>query len=167
MPERPAPLHPKVMVGFGSAVVVLAAVGAIAIRTAANTDQAAERRAASYGRRVELQHLHSIVQTAENARGRYLVTGMPRFDTSYAAAVRALDSERARVAATFAGDSASTQGLRETDRLLAARMALLDGSLRLRRDSGLEPAAAVVRTGQGAALMDTLRRHIEAMADTE
>jgi PAS domain S-box-containing protein len=128
-------------------------------------DAAAERRHAhDLVSRVEA--LHSDLKDAETGQRGYLLTG----DDAY---LEPFHSTRDGVLSRLADlrqrtrTGASRQQLDALDPLIRARVAELSDGLALRRQQDLPAAQALVSTGQGRRLMDSVRTGIGAYAAIE
>ena len=102
------------------------------------------------------QDLFSTVQDAELRQRNYLLTGDEQHVSSFRAALASETSARERLGGLTLDNASQQARLAELDRLIQTRLALLDSSMVLRRQ-GVQAGAEVVRTGQGARVMDEIR----------
>ena len=83
------------------------------------------------------------------------------------AAARADQSIRQTLRQLTAGNAAQQARLDTIDRLVEAKFSELQKTMALRRQSGMEAALAVVRTGEGKRIMDECRALLSAMEEED
>jgi CheY-like chemotaxis protein/CHASE3 domain sensor protein len=112
--------------------------------------------------REELERLLSSVKDAETGQRGFLLTGDEGYLAPYSAA-------RAEVPAEFAllrsmiRDTEQLKRLAEAENLINQKLAELDETIELRRNTGMIAALEVVRSDRGRAAMDQIRDFIAEM----
>ncbi len=157
----------KVAAGFALSFVVLVGVGIVAyqsITALAKTSYAATRT------HVILEHLTevlSLLKDAETGERGYVITGDETFLEPYRNAVTALPTTLDALRDLIADTPSQVRRFAEVEPLLASKMAELKQVNDLRRSVGLEPAVAVVKSGEGKRAMDEVRRILGQMEHEE
>jgi PAS domain S-box-containing protein len=109
----------------------------------------------------------SNLRDAETGQRGYLLTGDERYlepyARSHAVVARSIDRLRSFVSPDVAGG----QRLSAVANAALAKLAELEQTIKLRRDSGLDAALAVVKTDRGQAYMNQVRAAIGAMTAEE
>jgi signal transduction histidine kinase/CheY-like chemotaxis protein/GAF domain-containing protein len=152
----------RVWLGVGGSMALVLLLGLLALGTT--------RRAMDLGDHIG--NLHSVVgaaealraevERAESAQRGYLLTGDRRFLAASRGAERQAREHRDSLAAYLSGGEQS-ELLKELDDLLETRFAWIHRVNEAFERRGREAAAALVRSGIGAAAMDTLRTHLTTM----
>ncbi|MBB3996779.1 response regulator [Aureimonas pseudogalii] len=117
--------------------------------TAANTSVIAES-----------ERLLSIMASLESSTRGYVLVGTPEFLDPFRHSQAGLDAQFARMSDPWKGAGADPDRLVRLRSLVAQESAFESEVVRLRETVGFEPAAALVRTGQGKAIMDRIRAEI-------
>lgn len=113
------------------------------------------------------QMLFSSIQDADARQRGYLLTGEQQYADRYRelAAAERTSMEHLRM---LTRDSAMQQSrLAELDRVIDARLAVLDRGISVRRGQGIQAAIEVVRAGEGAHLMTEIRTLVAAVEADE
>ena len=110
---------------------------------------------------VELQETFSTVRSAESAQRGYILTGEMPYRAPYDAAIGAVERHRARLRAVADGSPA----IGRIDGLIERKMAELDSVLTIHAVEGREAALAVVASGAGRLLMDSLQAAVTEAVD--
>ena len=111
--------------------------------------------------------LLSTLKDAETGQRGYLLTGQERYLEPYQSALGKMASAQADLRRSTADNPAQQERLKETDRLIAAKLDELRRTIQLRRDGNLAAALAQVSTGRGKATMDQLRSVMQQAEETE
>ncbi|QDV35323.1 hybrid sensor histidine kinase/response regulator [Tautonia plasticadhaerens] len=152
--------------GFAATAGVLALNAAVAV---ANLRQiAANNRRVVQGVETlrQLNETLSSAKDAETGQRGYILTGEEPYLEPYRAGVAAIDGHL-RVLRASLGNPGQGERLAALESLLGQRLAVLDRTVRLRREEGFEPAAEVVRAGRGKSLMDDIRLVVAEMEEHE
>jgi PAS domain S-box-containing protein len=113
------------------------------------------------------ERLFSGIEDADARQRGYLLTGEQQFLDRYREMLSAKHAALEQLR-TLTGDNLAQQTrLRELDRLIDARLALLERGISARRDQGLEAAIAVVRSGESSRLTSGIRTVLAAMETEE
>jgi PAS domain S-box-containing protein len=113
------------------------------------------------------EELLSAIEAAEGQQRDYLLTGEERQLAPYRAAVAETAAAGQRLRQLTADNVAQQTRLLELDRLINARLALLERSREVRRQQGPRAAIDIVRTDAGTSLMDRIRTTLESMKSEE
>ncbi len=171
---KTARVHPHVftairlrrIVVLGSAVVVN-----LMLSWVLYSDFEREREAEVWVKRTyqvltEIRQLTSALEDAEANQRAYLLTGDTRYQGALESAVVTVGS-CSRVLHRLAADNRAQLLLNELDRLSAARIVKLRQSMAIRAADGLEAAAYVIATGEGARSMENCRAVLERVENRE
>jgi methyl-accepting chemotaxis protein len=104
--------------------------------------------------------LTSLVVDAETAARQYVITGNDSALEEYAAANRELPKALDDVTKLTSDNDTQQARLRDAAQIMRARLEVLQRTIDLRRDQGLEAAAALVSSNQGIELMQRLRARL-------
>ncbi|HTW64524.1 MAG TPA: CHASE3 domain-containing protein [Bryobacteraceae bacterium] len=113
------------------------------------------------------EELFGTIQDAEGRQRNFLLTGDAKYPELYRTA---LSSEQAawRQLAYLTNDNPLQRArLQKLDRLIEARLALLERTIAVRREQGVQGAIEIVRGGQGSGLMDQIRATLDQMKAEE
>lgn len=113
--------------------------------------------------RQELQMVFSLLQDAETGQRGYIITGQPRFLEPYEHAVEVLSSEAPRLRAAYADDPQQAQNVRVLEQLIREKLSVTADALEAYAAGGREAGLATVASGEGKAVMDRIRSHIDRM----
>jgi PAS domain S-box-containing protein len=102
------------------------------------------------------ERLLSTIQDAEGRQQGYLLTGDEGYLERYREVVSAEQAAKADMRALTWDNAAQQARLMELDRLVNARLVLLERGISARRDEGIQAAIGVVRRGEGPHLMSEI-----------
>jgi two-component system sensor histidine kinase/response regulator len=150
-------------IGFGLALIVVAGMVIVSMRSSAQAHRAARDVARTHEVISRLEQVLAQVEAAETAQRAYVITGLRAYvDESNAA--------RPRIAAALATlerlVAESPEQRARLDRLRAgvdAKLRIVDHQVFLRDREGFEAARAFTVTGAGKAAMDRVRSVVEEM----
>lgn len=108
--------------------------------------------------RAGLERVFSLLQDAETGQRGYLLTGQDRFLAPYTTAEHHLYPELTKLAAQMSGGSYQHARILDLDAVAHRKMEELSATIRLYRQGRHDAALAIVRTGDGLALMEKARR---------
>jgi signal transduction histidine kinase/CheY-like chemotaxis protein/HPt (histidine-containing phosphotransfer) domain-containing protein len=157
----------RVWLAVGASMVLVMLLGLLAASTT--------KRVAELGAYIDALHsavggaeaLRAEVEHAESAYRAFLLTADRRFLSASRQAEAQARRHRDSLVELLSA-SGEQQGLiRELDQLLEARFAWMHRVIEIFEQRGAEAAMAAVRSGSGAAAMDTLRTHLRAMTDRQ
>ena len=109
-------------------------------------------------------HLLDLLKDAETGQRGYVITGDPSFLAPYDAALAELPDAVRRLK-TVAGDAEERATLNDIAQVSHLKLDELATTVRLRREGGFGPAAAIVANGGGKQHMDRLRALIGDRVD--
>ncbi len=153
------------LLGIGFAVLIL--VAGIAIYLMREAHESARLIAQTLEQQRVLSTVLLNLRRAESAQRGYLLTRntdyLENYQETRRLAIEALDE-----LGHAGGEAAmSEERLAEADRLLKAKMAELDETLRLANQGEYEKAVALLRTNEGRKLMDDLRLLLEEASEAK
>ncbi|MET0257680.1 MAG: response regulator [Methylobacterium sp.] len=108
----------------------------------------------------EAERLLSMMASLESSTRGYVLVGTPEFLDPFRQSQAGLDAQFARMSAPWQAAGADPDRLARLRALVTEEDAFESEVVRLRETQGFEPAAALVRTGQGKAIMDRIRAEI-------
>ncbi len=113
------------------------------------------------------EQLFSSIQDADARQRGYLLTGEQQYADRYRELAAAERTSMQRLRMLTRDGAAQQSRLAELDRVIDARLAVLDRGIAVRRDQGIQAAIEVVRAGEGAHLMTEIRRLVAAVEADE
>src|SRR5580692_1564347 len=157
----------KLQLAFGSAVLVLLVVGAIALRTAAVADESDLWVRHTHEVLENIADLLSTMQNLEsNARG-FILTGRESYLETYRASVVHSQAQVTLVRNLTLDNPAQQRQIAILENLAAQKIQLAERIIAVRRAEGLEPAVAATLSGGGQQIMDAYREVIREMQAEE
>ncbi|QNM97537.1 methyl-accepting chemotaxis protein [Chitinimonas koreensis] len=153
----------KIALGYVLALAALAAIGVTAHRSLSGLLDAAHWKDHTYAVLGDLGKIGGLLKDAETGQRGYLLTGEPAYLAPYEQSVLQLDGTLAALRSRIADNAAQQRRLEALQQAVAGKLAELQQTVALRRDRGLEPALAVVKSDRGKQDMDTIRRLIGEM----
>ncbi len=154
-----------VVVGLTSGSVL--ALGALLAAEADRTSEEARWLAHSYEAQAGLEGLAVAVGEAEAGQRGYLLTGDPAYLVPYRDAADRAAGHLARLRELTASDPGQQDRLRELDRLISDRLAVMAETIDAYDARGQQEAVARVRTDRGRTLMDAIRGRLGEMRAAE
>ncbi len=147
----------KINIGFAAAFAIVVLIGVVSYR--AMTRSLANARAVSATHEVlaSLQRAHSLLLDAESAQRGYIVTGDPDYLVRFESAHRHIAAELQRLRELRLADAPETARLARLGTLTALRMGMIRHGIAVRDTAGEDAAVALLRSGRGRAVMDTIR----------
>jgi len=153
----------KLAFGFGLALVVVAAIVLVSMRSSAQSERAAADVAHTHEVISTLQQILALVEAAETAQRAYVITGVPAYATESDAArplIAAATTNLARLVADSPAQRARVEQLRLA---IDAKLRIIAAMIVTRTSSGFESARAMSLTGAGKAAMDHVAAIIRTM----
>ena len=155
------------LVGFGLALVTLAAVGVAqykAIQMLSETDQWVARTNAAM---VQLEGTYAGLQRAEAGARGYVSTGREEYLAQYQSGISSMGEHLAAVRNLAVDNPVQRQNLHNLEPLLSRKVEMMRDLINLRRSQGFEAAGQELGKGEGLRLMNETRSFIDAMAAHE
>ena len=153
----------KITIGLLGGLVVLAAVGTLALLAARRGAEELRGAIAIGATRAELHRLITRLDQGEAATRGFVITGDSSYLTSYRSAVDGIDADLDRTERRLGADPRQAARLRAVRPLIAAKLELFKQVIALRQTSGLAPAAALVRTNRAKRYMEVIRDSVLAI----
>ena len=163
---RLSALH-KITAAIATAVLVLL-VGFVAVVALEASRRASAQALSTHQLRKQLDGVLLHLHDAETGQRGFLITGDAAYLAPYDAARNALIQDTAQLR-SLAGQAVPAERIDTLSRLIAARLAELDSTIRVRRDIGFDAAASIVSSDRGRQLMESSRsiiRDMESRAET-
>jgi signal transduction histidine kinase len=112
-----------------------------------------------------LDELFSTVQDGETGQRGYVLTGEERYLAPFAKAKSLVWDQLRALQATASQRDASEKQLAELQAEVGLKMAEMERTIALRRDSGFEAALDIVRTNRGQNYMDRIRALVTTLKE--
>lgn len=157
-------LRLKVNLGFALALVILCIVGGMAFWSTEHFARAARERKHNYDLRIQLSDLLGNLRDAEVGQKGYLLTGKKEYLEPFVAGSTAVARNLSGLRELTLQDQLEQPQLRRLEPLIQAKLAELSRTTALRREGRLPAALAIVESGLGQQLTDSIRQEIAAMS---
>lgn len=158
---------PLLPLAFGVSVGLLIAVGIVSYRSIDSLLRADQRVEQSREALYTLEQLLSELKDAETGQRGYIITGDESFLVPYNAVSAKVPRLLERLHGLVADNKTQMAMLAELRPKMGERLALIQETVRVRREFGLERAAEIVASGRGNVIMDAIRRQVGTMFDEE
>ena len=158
--ERHWPSLRRLRVGSAVAVAVIAINAAITVSNLWKIRDDWRALSSSHEAATALDDLIARLRDAETGQRGFLLTREASYLEPYDRARSAFNDTLARIGSLSASDPAMARRVAEIGATTVAKLAELEETLRLERTQGPEAAIAVVKTGRGRDLMDSLRGQV-------
>jgi signal transduction histidine kinase len=142
---------------FVVALGLLGTVVVISYRTTERFVAATEEAARTSRLLLQLERTFSAMQDVETGQRGFLLTGDERYLAPYNEALKRIDAQRQQLLRMAGGRPDRIARVAATNQQIAAKLAELDESIHAYRDHGPEAARALMLTGRGRVIMDSLR----------
>ncbi len=109
------------------------------------------------------EQLLGALTTIETSQRGFVLTGLDSFLEPYRATLPEVEPALARLRDDWRRTDADTGALERISQRTRDELAYIDRGVRTRREQGFEPAAAIVRSGEGKATMDAFRLALAAV----
>ena len=153
--------------GFLVAAGILAFVGWESYRYTMRVDEAADARKHSHEVLRALDETLARLVDAETGQRGYLLTGDEGYLEPYREAIKNLDQVFGQLKALTSGQPDQRKRIQTLEPLIEKKLAILQGTIDLRRKEGFEAANKLVIDGQGKRWMDQIRVVFAEMIDEE
>jgi CHASE3 domain sensor protein len=144
----------KIVAGFGLALAVLMAAGVVQHRAIHALTETEGWVARTHAVLTELAGANSGLQQAESGTRGYVATGQERYVRMHDAGVSDAQQHLHSIRALTADNPKQQQALNVLLAQAAAKLAVMQRLINLRRDSGFAAAQQVLLQGEGFRLMD-------------
>lgn len=156
-------LRRKVNLGLTVALVVLCIVGGMAFWSTDQFAQAARERRHGYDMQIRLAGLLADLRDAETGQRGYLLTGQEQYLEPFVAGSTSVARNFRDLQQLALKDSGEQRHLGRLEPLIQAKLAELSRTVTLRQEGRREEAMALVMSGQGKQLMDSIRQVTAAL----
>jgi len=156
----------KVVAALTAALVVLAGVSAVSYRGMSELAHTMELVDRTHLVLRTLEQAYGSISEAEASSRGYVLTGDSAYLRPYRGAEEAVARDLARID-SLTVDVEQRRRLAALRPLVARRFEVIEQAVAVREGEGFQAAAAVVRTGRGRALMDSVRSAIDVLSDDE
>ena len=157
----------KLYAGFGVALLILGIISLVAFRgtqsLVSNQDDVSHTHEVLGG----LELIVGSLKDAETGQRGFLITGEERYLEPYDNGIAVIDEHIATVQSLTSDNPAQQARIEELKPFVAEKLAELEDTITLRRDTGFEAAREVVLTDAGKNSADAIRGIIIEMEDEE
>lgn len=172
--NRAAPLMARVQAiprawMLAALTALLVGIGLLLVQSSMAQHSARDAAHAEADAQIALETLRQSLVDAENGQRGYLITLDPAYLDPYKRSVQALPDQLSAVKLRFmqSSDPRIDQHLRPLDDLIRTRLELLRSSIASAQAGDIAAATDTVKSGQGKAAMDQIRRHLAALSDIQ
>jgi len=152
---------------FGIAVIALLFMGTVSYRWIVVSENSNGWVLHTHEVLGNLNGLLLSMESVQSSSRGFVLTGGESYLTSYAASVSNARKQEAAVRSLTVDNSRQQVRLPELESLIAEKIEFAKKIIALRRTMGFEPAAEVVRSGQGQQIMTRFQAEVGAMKDEE
>ncbi|MCW1883142.1 response regulator [Luteolibacter flavescens] len=153
--------------GFAAAVIFFLCSGYITFRNIVVLREASREIEETHSEIASLERVLALMKDAETGQRGFVITGNESYLQPYRSARTALAAEMTRMREATSGSTDQKALFLQIESQISAKLAELDETVSLRRDSGFEAARQVVDTDRGKQIMDDIRENLGALADEE
>ena len=157
----------KALTGFAVALAIIAAIGWLAYQSAVSFMHASTQATHSQETITALEEIFSLTNQAETRQRIYLISGDERHLAPRRVYIDRIRILRGKVHDATAGNPGQQALLRRLGEHIDARLALLDGVLKVRREQGFEQARLKLMAGNGEREMDAIHETVEQLQKEE
>lgn len=150
----------KVLTGFAVALVILAAIGWLAYQSTVSFMHASTQATHSQENITSLEEIFSLTNQAETRQRIYLISGDERHLAPRRAYIDRISILLGKIRDATADNPGQQALLRRLVEHVDARLALLEGVLKARREQGFEQARLKLMAGDGEREMDAIRETV-------
>ena len=148
----------KISVGFSLTMVIVLVLGVISYRSSRFLLQSGQQVTHTHDVLRQIDLVLSTLKDAETGQRGYLLTGIDRFLEPYTAAVQRVNADIDELRRLTADNAAQQRRLDAIQPLVKNKLDVLVENIDLRRQRGLDAAAAAVKTERGKRIMDDIRQ---------
>lgn len=157
----------KALTGFAVALAIIAVIGWLAYQSTVSFMHASIQATLSQETITALEEIFSLTNQAETRQRIYIISGDERHLTPRRAHIDRIHLLLGKVRDATVDDPGQQALLRRLDEHINARLALLAGVLKMRREQGFEPARLKLMAGDGEREMDAIRDSVRKMQKGE
>lgn len=157
----------KALSGFAVALLIIAANGWLAYQSTVGFMHASTRAARSQETITALEEIFSLMNQAETRQRIYIISGDQRHLALRRAYIERIRALLGRIHEATGGNPGQQALLRRLDEHIDARLALLEGVLKVRREQGFEQARLKLMAGDGEREMDAIHETVLQMEKGE
>lgn len=147
----------KVLTGFVVALAILAAIGWLAYQSTVSFMHASTQATHSQETITAMEEIFSLANQAETRQRIYLISGDERHLAPRRAYIDRIHILLGKVHDATADNPGQQALLRRLNEHIDARLALLEGVLKVRREQGFEQVRLKLIAGDGEREMDAIR----------
>ena len=159
-------LRLRVNLGFAAALAILGIIGSMAFWSTEQFTRAARERKHHYEMRIQLSNLLGNLRDAQTGQRGYLLTGKKEYLEPFVAGSTTVARNLSELRELTRQDAAEQGQLRILEPLIQAELAELRRTIALREQGRLPAAMAIVMSGRGEQVMDSIRQVAAAMDAT-
>jgi PAS domain S-box-containing protein len=152
---------------FGLVIAVLLANAGVSYFNIRRLAENEHDVAHTYEELAGLERLMFLLNDAETGQRGYLLTGDAAYLEPYTEGVRQVSGQLDQLKELTADNAEQQSRFPALEEKIAAKLAELDETIRLRRDVGADAALRVVQTQVGKRSMDAIRQDVAVMEGTE
>ncbi|MEP7227214.1 MAG: response regulator [Gemmatimonadales bacterium] len=153
----------KINLGFAAALGILCIIGGMALWSTKHFTQAARERKESYDLRIKLSNLLGDLRDGEAGQRGYLLTGNKEFLEPFVSESASVTRRFGELLQFTQRDSLEHRQLKSLEPVIQAKIAGLTRTITLRGEGRSQAAMAIVRSGEGKRLMDSIRTVVAAI----
>ncbi|MCR4304762.1 MAG: CHASE3 domain-containing protein [Gallionella sp.] len=150
----------KAFTGFTVALAIIAAIGWLAYQSTVGFMHASTRAARSQETITALEEIFSLMNQAETRQRIYIISGDQRHLAPRRANIDRIRTLLVQIHDATAGNPGQQALLRRLGEHIDARLALLEGVLKARRERGFEQARLKLMAGDGEREMDAIHETV-------
>jgi PAS domain S-box-containing protein len=160
-------LERKVQIGFAIGLLAVVLVGAMSFRSVSHMRDDVEWVDHTHQVISALREFRAAISVAETNHRALVFSGDQVFIGPYNAAMQDVDRHLRDVRALTSDNPAQQKHIDVLDSLVAERIAYFHEVSELRRTQGLDAAKALIATGRGGAIRDSIRAMVSDMENLE
>ena len=150
----------KAFTGFAVALAIIAVIGWLAYQTTVGFMHASTRAARSQETITALEEIFSLMNQAETRQRIYIISGDQRHLALRRANIDRIRTLLGKVHEATADNASQQELLRRLDGHIGARLTLLEGVLKVRREQGFEQARLKLMAGDGEREMNAIHEAV-------
>ena len=145
------------LAGFVLVLAVFLGLNAASYRSARQSTETAYWLRHTHEVLAQIQKLQTHAADAQAAMRGYVISGREDFLARYQTRLRELPNDQRRLRHLLAGRPSQQERLERLDAVIREHLEFVQATVELRRNRGLEAAAAQVSSGRGQGIMEQLR----------
>jgi methyl-accepting chemotaxis protein WspA len=157
----------KILAGYGISIVLLLAVCGSVFFDLRTLRKQFDERARSSAKVTALNDVDGLMREAISSERAFIITGDEKHLAPLNDAHVKLGPAIDRLVGLLADDPQEVSAVSSTRQNITAFLDVMDEAVKLRRTQGFEAAAAVVNSGRGAQLLQTVQQSLDAVRNEE